>query len=101
VTWAFFIAAGLFCLKILWNVSLPYALARRLTRTGTDQGVSLMPGLEIALLAAAVVFTALAGPGRPLSAGGAAVIGVATMLASYGHLIVVGRLLARRRSRGR
>jgi hypothetical protein len=55
--WAFIVVVALFCLKILWNLAVPYVLAGLPIRedTGRTQRISLMPYLELVLLVVAII----------------------------------------------
>jgi hypothetical protein len=90
----FFVLAGLFCLKILWNLTVPYMIARRSFRSegSKPKGVTLMPIVEVVLLGASV---ALAVPMRadwPLSPRGVLSWGALILVGSYIHLFVVGSI---------
>jgi hypothetical protein len=92
--------AALFCLKVLWNLSVPYVLVMR----GQSGGISLMPAIEIILLLMTVAIAAYTD--SPLL-GGALRIGLgggALVVASYANLWVGGPIAGwfsawRRRSR--
>ena len=95
----------LFLLKIAVNVATPYVLLGRLYKTKKEQtdGVSLMPAVEIALLVALLLVGAFVDDdGFFYEAGSAAVFGVACVVLSYVHLVVVGllggRMLSKRDS---
>lgn len=89
----FWFFAGLFGLKILWNILTPFSLARGLLKDCAKKtgGVTLMPFVEIALLIILIVFSAFSGNSawfyRPLQVafwGGVIIVG------SYILFIVLG-----------
>lgn len=102
---AVWVAAGLFFLKIAWNVLIPFDLMRRGrgAKPGERVGTSLMPYVEIGLW---LVWLLLAffseGDGWVHSLKTAAVLGGCAILASYELMYAVGYLLclcAMRRAR--
>lgn len=93
-TVGFVLVAVLFCLKLLWNIAIPYALAARAfkSKPGQANGISLIPFVEIVLLLAAVVLSAFRSLAWPWSSAGVAFIGMAMIVASYVHMVVAGSL---------
>ena len=88
--WTALLAAvlGLFLLKLLWNVCVPYHLIR-LTREKPGSGISVFTILEVVLLAGAIGLAFLAdapalGPQR------LAAFGAAAIVLSYVHMYLVG-----------
>jgi hypothetical protein len=85
--WVF---VGLLCLKLLWNVVVPFELASR----PVGSGVSLMPYLEVALwfmaVAASVLASGTSWLHRPANV---AVWGLVAIVGSYVALFVIGFLL--------
>ena len=87
---------GLFALKIIWNLTVPYRLLGRLKKYEKGQereGISLSPGIEIFLLLLAIFLSWLSNgnefinrPFRVLALAGGA------LLASYVHFFVVGMI---------
>jgi len=104
-TVAFIAVAGLFLMKILWNLTVPYALAARAfgTKQSRASGISLIPGVEAVLLTVAVLLSLVRGAAWPWNPGGVALIGMAMIIGSYVHLVVAGAIAgwAARRLRGR
>jgi len=92
ITMAFGLAAGLFCMKILWNLVVPYALAVRAykERDVPSKGVSLMPMVDVVLLAACVALAFITRATWPWSPGGVLILGGGALIGSYLHLILVG-----------
>lgn len=89
----FAVAAGLFCMKVSWNLLVPYLLAvRSYTGKSESAGISLVPMLEIALLLVAVGASALMDRAWPLDPGGVALLGATAIVASYGHLLLAGMI---------
>jgi Flp pilus assembly pilin Flp len=79
-------------MKILWNLTVPYTTVARISspERSDARGTSLMPLIEIGLLAVAV---ALFIPGThhwPWTPTGIAAVGGAVVVGSYVHLAVVG-----------
>ena len=90
----FLAVAIAFMFKIGWNIAVPYLMAWELLRSNRTehQGVSLMPAVEILLLATLVLIRSIAGdgdtcPASPLSILGS---GAILILASYLHFLVAG-----------
>lgn len=93
LTW---IALGLFFLKIVWNLTIPYRLLRRLWKHEKGQerrGISLSLGIEVSLLLLATLFSwvssgkdAINQPFSVLTFGGCVAI------ASYVHFFIVGAI---------
>src|SRR5262249_11368559 len=102
--YAFLLAVILFSLKIAWNLTLPYLLARRArSPEEASRGISPMPGLEIVLLLLGVGLSWAGGLEPPWSPTRAAVYGAVLILFSYAHLVVASAvvgLLRNRRRRG-
>ena len=86
---------GLFALKIVWNLGVPYALLqkRRALNGSTSAGISLMPGVEVLLLlavaSAAWISSGNSWFNRPIPI---LSFGVAMMFASYIHMILAGMI---------
>lgn len=91
------VVAGLFFLKLAWNVLIPLDLARRARGSQSDKpaGTSLMPYVEIALW---LVWLLLAffsrGSGWLHSPKMVAILGGCAILASYLGFAIVGPLLS-------
>jgi hypothetical protein len=82
------IVGMLFTLKIAWNIAMPYLLAKQALRSGSGDpvGTSMMPMVEIALLAILLALSALAnGPTRMVAG-----YGVGAIAGSYIHLVIAG-----------
>jgi len=95
MAYVIFIVAAAFLMKILWNFAVPYILAVRSLRAGADEfsRVSLMPYLELGLLAIAAVLSLLDhGSPWPWGVGMTALVGGALVVASYVHLVVAGAI---------
>ncbi len=95
MTIVLYILVGLFTLKILWNLTVPYELAfRRSKMAGQKSGVSLMPYLEIAVLLLAIA-TAFFSGGRGWfhSPKNIAILGGLAVVASYIHLVAAGMIV--------
>lgn len=88
----FLLAVGMFGLKLLWNILVPYALAIRAYRARDEQtsGISLMPGIEILLWIVAVALAFALNRAWPWSPLGVATLGGAAMVVSHVHLVVGG-----------
>ncbi len=89
---AFWVVTALFSLKILWNFLVPYVLAMRKLRSHGAMlpGISLMPLVELFLLALAICLSwsgALVWPRDPSLV---ALVGGAMCIGSYLHLVVAG-----------
>jgi hypothetical protein len=93
MTYIAFIVTGLFLMKILWNVTIPYVLAVRSLRArdGESRGISLLPFVEIALLGIAAGLSVI-DHGSPWSwsLGTTLLVGGSIAVASYVHLVVAG-----------
>lgn len=88
-----YIIIGLLALKILWNLTVPYDLAWKAWRARGQKvgGISLMPYLEVGLLALAIGVAALSnGPGWFESPKKVAIWGGSAIVISYVHMVVVG-----------
>lgn len=85
--------AGLFCIKIIWNLGVPYVLLSRPldTKTGRSSGISMATSVELFFLVLAVGLSALATGDTwlhsPLKV---AFYGVLAIIGSYIHLVIVG-----------
>jgi hypothetical protein len=93
-TVGFFVLAGLFAMKILWNLAVPYFLATSAFRSPENRGkgISLMPAVEVIFLGGAVVLSYFRGSAWPWNAAGVALIGAAMIIGSYAHMVVAGGL---------
>ena len=105
-TLLFWLCAGLFGLKLLWNLVLPYSLAfEPLTEGRGSRGTSLMPYVEAVLLLIGVALAALRGGTTVgMSVLRIGLIGMAAVVATYVHMAVAATImgwLVRNRSRGR
>lgn len=103
---AFTLVAGLCGVKVLWNLMVPYVLAVRAYRSGSLKGISLMPMVELVLLAASVGLAVPMGAAWPWSPLAILAIGGTIVLGSYIHLVIVGagaawlaQVLRRRKSK--
>ena len=100
--WLVYGFGALLCLKVLWNLSVPYELHRRALGTAPispKAGISMMPGVEVVLLAAVVASAAIDGDDgryRPWVLG---VFGALAVAGSYLHLLLASILLGWIRSR--
>jgi len=93
MTIIFNIIIGLFAMKILWNLIIPYDMAcRKLNSKGRKiGGVSLMPYLECGLLLLAIGAAALCtGQNWFKSPINVAIMGALAIIISYVHMIFVG-----------
>lgn len=94
MTVVLWIVVGIFCLKIIWNLGVPYELLRRRFYKSPKKqggGISMMIFVEIFLLVVAIVLSAIAqgdswmhSPKKVALWGGIALVG------SYVHLLVAG-----------
>lgn len=85
------LVVGIFLLKVVWNLGLPYELLRRRLqkRRGAEGGISIFPALEIVSLALAVLLSSLSTGESWLSQPGNVFWwGLALIVSSYLHLIV-------------
>ena len=83
----------LFCLKLLWNLSVPYVGLIRVSRgaSGHDTSISLMPVLEVVFLTGWVTFAAIGIGGRwVFDWRSVSVVGISAIVLSYLHMVVVG-----------
>ena len=66
MTFILYVLLGLFGLKILWNLCVPYESAWKMARGGRrrSEGITLMPGVEIGLLILASGVAGLSGGRR-------------------------------------
>jgi hypothetical protein len=87
-----FIVAGLFGLKIIWNVLTPFALAlRALKSSGKTKGISMAPLVEIGLLLLLIFLSAITnGTGLLHQPKIIALWGAFAVLGSYFLFIVLG-----------
>lgn len=92
MTVLFAVVALLFSAKILWNLTVPYALAAKAYRGSWTGGISLMPMVEIALLLVALVLSFVRRRPWPWSVEGVALLGAVMVVGSYVHLVVAGGL---------
>ena len=96
-------ALGLFLLKVMWNVLIPYALLRRKLRGEKSQRISMMPIIEAIPLVFALVISALGGPYPwPWNPAAILLVGSALVIGSYLHMCVfisVARFFLGRRNR--
>jgi hypothetical protein len=84
----------LFCVKLLWNIGVPYWLAfGKSMRPPTTNGVSLMPAIEVTLFAMLVGLAFYDGSlylgMTPLRF---AILCTALLVGSYLHLMLAGAL---------
>lgn len=97
------IIAGLFFLKLAWNVLIPIDLARRARASQSDKpaGTSLMPYLEIALWLLWLLLAFFSsGPGWLHSPKMVAIWGGCAILTSYQGFAIVGLALGLASKRG-
>jgi len=102
-TLLFWLFAALFCLKLVWNLVLPYLIAFDPLDGRPSRGISLMPYVEVALLVIGIALAALRG-GTTLGASllQLAGTGTAAVVATYAHMAVAATImgwLVRNRSR--
>ena len=90
----FWLFAVFLLLKVLWNVAVPYVLVVRgyKSRAAQSKGISLMPLLDVVLMAACVTLAFGAGAAWPFGAKEVLVAGIAILLGSYVHLFVAGAI---------
>jgi hypothetical protein len=91
-----FILAGLFLLKLVWNILTPFVLARRslVATSGKPAGISMAPFVEIGLWLLLLLISFLSGGSDWLhSPKKVAVWGIATIIGSYVAFAVLGSLL--------
>ena len=91
-----YILVGLFGLKILWNLAIPYELALRKTNKGGRKisGISIVPLVEIGLLLLAAGAAALsAKQGWLQSPKNIVIWGLLAIGASYVHLVIAGMVM--------
>jgi hypothetical protein len=93
---------GLLLAKAIWNVGVPYVLARRPNIPGTTRtgGISMAPVVDVALLSTSITLAFVAPlprwMGGPWHTSG---IALGAIGLSYIHLFVVGRMLGKARAR--
>lgn len=80
---------GLFLLKIMWNLLVPYELTRRRFREDGEPGIPLFTVLELLLLTVAVLTSALTGQQDSFHPWRILVYGLTAILFSYVHLVIV------------
>jgi hypothetical protein len=80
----------LFCLKIGWNLGLPYALAF----SPPSRGISLMPGIEGGLFVLAWALSCSPGGTFLHDPTRVGLWGIGMILGSYAHLSVGGAVVA-------
>jgi len=103
LTWFSRLLIALFLLKLTWNMLVPLFL-QRAARTALKNrgrppgGVSMMPIVETALLAAGAITTAIRfRDERPAAhAGDVLAVGIAAIVLSYLIAVLCGRVLRRR-----
>lgn len=89
----FVLFVALFCLKIVWNFSVPYILVARAARGNVESGgISFHPWIEVViflfvLLLSFVVREAPLEPKRVAICGGGLIIG------SYVHFVTAGMII--------
>jgi hypothetical protein len=94
-----YIVLALFLLRMLWNASMPYFLARQYKHWQQHggkkpSGVSLFPVIELTLLFVAIVITLLTDESQRLFGIGELVLGAClATIVSYVLMIYVGRFL--------
>jgi len=88
------IIMGIFCLKIVWNFGVPYELLRRQFNKDPKKrggGISMMTFVEVFLLVAGIVLSAIAQGNSWLhSPKNVALWGGLVLVASYLHFILAG-----------
>ena len=92
----FYISAGLFLAKLLWNQGVPYDLAWRSWKSGGKSlgGISLMPLVEVCLLLMAIGTSALYGGKIWLpTPKQVAIWGAVAIMISYLHMAIAGFLM--------
>jgi hypothetical protein len=95
ITVLLYIFVCLFGLKILWNLIVPYELARRAWKGAGPRtsGISIMPLLEISLLLLAIGAAAWSGGGGWFhSPKDVALWGGLVVIISYVHLLIASRV---------
>jgi hypothetical protein len=88
--------AAIFCLKIVWNLGVPYELLRRRLKadTGAVQGISLAPALETAVLILIVVLSAVStGDSWIETTSNVVTWGLILVAGSYLHLLLASFLV--------
>lgn len=96
MNWLCYVCSTLLGLKILWNLSVPYDLHWRAVGRSSrpaSAGISMMPLVDVVLLAAAVGSAVIGGDDercRPLAVG---VLGMLAVAGSYLHLLLASMLL--------
>lgn len=96
MTAVLFIVAGLFFLKIAWNVLTPFVLARRslVATSGKPAGISMAPFVEVGLWLLLMLISFFSGGSDWLhSPKKVAVWGIATIIGSYVAFAVLGFVL--------
>jgi hypothetical protein len=87
-----YLFAFLFVAKLLWNLGVPYVAWHRAKSRSITGSISLMAFVEVALLIALLIATALDGQH---SIWLVSIAGVSATLFTYVHLLVMERILAR------
>jgi hypothetical protein len=83
--------AALFAIKILWTLAVPYSLA---LRKHPERGISLMPGIDVILLAVLVILSCFAGGSLwSWTTSKTLLIGLAIIATAHAHVYVAGILL--------
>lgn len=96
ITFALYVLLGLFALKILWNLTLPYKMAAMLSKCAGQRTstVTFMTFVEIVLLLLAIGTAALSdGKNWLHSPKNIAVWGGVAIVISYVHLVIMGMIL--------
>lgn len=96
ITTVLFIVAGMFFLKIAWNILTPFVLAQRLliADSGKSSGISMSPYIEICLWLLLMIISIFSGGSDWLhNPKKIAVWGIATIAGSYVILAVLGYVL--------
>ena len=95
MTGMLFFLEALFCLKIGWNLLIPYILAYRTLKSDAylDRGISIAPWFEFVLLVVSVAVASItAGTSLFQSPKRLAMWGIVMILGSYVHFAVGGFL---------
>ena len=93
--WSILVLECLFCIKLIWNVSVPYVLiARGRQSKELQHGISLMPAIEVILLAMTAMLSVLGDSFWPFqSVKWMLLVGAVAIVFSYVHLVIVGAIL--------
>lgn len=85
-----YVLCGLFALKIVYNLTVPYTLLRC---KKDEEGISTMPYVEAFLLLLAVILALFVdGNDFLLHAGKLSLVGIGLIVASYLHFVVVAMI---------